>query len=267
MFFHPQFSPTLKLSAFPPSVLPQFGTWYFSSLNLELFAFLFSVLPQFAAQWLPTLHSLGIWSLGVVCFQLSVDLERRGVCPGHSFLGMCHPIWGCSCGCFPIPVSPQERVGSTETSAFPPRNGFAGTCMGKTHGSVLPLWGLLGPSHDPTQIPPVCAPVERSRILVSGIRLWDPSLSFPAPSFAGCVALGRASSRPLPANPVEETSLGINVLGKVRLQLEENSCSWLDWDYLPDRSIKALRRRIWAFKPLSGAVSGLCQPPSHSAEL
>lgn len=34
--------------------------------------------------------------------------------PGHSFLGMCDAVWSCSCGCFPIPVSPQgqERVGS-----------------------------------------------------------------------------------------------------------------------------------------------------------
>lgn len=40
-----------------------------------------------------------------------------------------------------------------------------------------------GPAAIPVQIPPVCAPVERPRILVSGIRVWDPSLSFPAPSF------------------------------------------------------------------------------------
>lgn len=67
---------------------------------------------------------------------------------------------------------------------------------------------------------------------MSGIRLWDPSLSFPALSFAGCVALGRASSRLLPANPVEETSLGVeetslgfDVLGKVWPQLQENSRS------------------------------------------
>lgn len=138
--------------------------------------------------------------------------------------------------------------------------------MGKTHGSVLPQWGLSGPGRDPTQIPPVCAPVEQPRILVSGIRLWDPSLSFPAPSFAGCVASGRASSRPFPANPAEETSLGI-VLGKVRLQLEENSCSWLDWGYLPERSIKTLHHCTRTSRPLPGATPGLCQPPSHSAEL
>lgn len=103
---------------------------------------------------------------------------------------------------------------------------------------------------------------------MSGICLWDPSLSFPAPSFAGCVALGRASSGLLPAaNPVEEASLGIGVLGKVQLQLDENLYSWFDWDYAPDRSIKTLCHCAWASKPLPGAVPGLWQPPSHSAEL
>lgn len=150
VFVCPQFSPSLELGAFPPSVLPQFGLGSFPppvwslvlfhprfSPSLELGAFPLSVLPQFGAQWLPTLHSPGIWSLGVVCSRFSVDLELRGCLPWTQLSGnvpshmglLPHPS---------IPTGTREWE-APETSVFPPRNGSAGTCTGKTHGSVLRL--------------------------------------------------------------------------------------------------------------------------------
>lgn len=72
---------------------------------------------------------------------------------------------------------------------------------------------------------------------------------------------GRASAWLLPANPVEETSLGIGVLGKVRLQLEEKSCSRLDWDYLPARSMKTLCHCTLGFQAPSWGDAGAMPAP------
>lgn len=128
-----QFSPSLELFGCPLSVLPKFRSWCSSALgsppvwslvllhpqlspSLELGAFpppVWSLVlchPQFhpalelAACPLSILREFGVWGLSALCCPWIWSSEV--VCPGPSFLGMCPPVWGCSCGCFPIPVSP-----------------------------------------------------------------------------------------------------------------------------------------------------------------
>lgn len=179
--------------------------------------------------------------------------------PGHSFLGMCHPVWGCSCGCFPIPVSPQgqERVGSARNVGVSTQEWLCRDMHGQNPWKCFASVGTVEAQplfhSDPSSLCP-CG-------VTPDPHVRDPSLSFPAPSFAGCVTSGRASAWLLPANPVEETSLGIGVLGKVRLQLEEKSCSRLDWDYLPARSMKTLCHCTLGFQAPSWGDAGAVPAP------
>lgn len=181
---------------------------------------------------MPTLHSLGIWSLGIVCSWLSTDLELRDCPPWTQLFGNALSCVGLLLWVLPHPCIPT-RTG--ESGKHPKRRRFhPGMALpGHAQAKLMEVFCLSEDFRGPAMIPlrslqsvPLWSD-PRSRILVSRICLWDPPLSFPAPSFASCVASDRASAGLLPANPVEETSLGIGVLGKVQLQLVENSCSWL----------------------------------------
>lgn len=105
--------------------------------------------------------------------------------------------------------------------------------------------------------------------------LFYPLMLLP-PVFAGCVALGRASSRPLlSANAVEQARLGNRWLYGALFQVEEKPWSFLAWAFSWIDSLKSPQRPlstvIWALNPLPPALHGRCRvcasPLPHSAEL